>query len=315
MPAIDALRTPEERFANLPDWSYAPNFVDDLPGYAGLRMAFVDEGPRTGAPVFLCLHGEPSWGFLYRKMAPVFLAAGARVVIPDLYGFGRADKPVKDSDYSFHFHRNALKAFFERVDLHDVCLVCQDWGGLLGLTLPMDYADRFTRLIVMNTGLGVGRGASPGFLAWRDYMANTPDLDVGRLMKRSTPHLTEAETAAYDAPFPDARYKAGVRVFPSLVPISPEMEGVDVSLKAAAFWSQDWAGESFMAVGMQDPVLGPETMARLRGVIRGCPVPMEIAEGGHFVQEWGGPIAEAALARFRLSPQSRVSTSGEPSST
>ena len=154
--------------------------------------------------------------------------------------------------------------------------------------------------LVMNTAIGVGKGASEGFIAWRDYMANTPDLDVGRLLKRATPGMTDTVAAAYDAPFPDHRFKAGVRRFPALVPISPEMEGVDIGKAAVKFWAEDWRGESFMAVGMQDPVLGPETMAWLRSVIRGCPEPMEIAEAGHFVQEHGEPVARAALRRFSL---------------
>ncbi|XBQ15687.1 MAG: haloalkane dehalogenase [Oceanicaulis sp.] len=297
---IEALRTPDERFTDLPGWGFEPRYVDDLPGYDGLRLAYVDEGPRQGAPVFLCLHGEPSWGYLYRKMAPVFLEAGARVVIPDLLGFGRSDKPVEDAVYTFHWHRAYLQAFLERLDLQDVCLVCQDWGGVLGLTLPMDAPDRFTRLLVMNTAIGVGKGASEGFIAWRDYMANTPDLDVGRLMKRATPILSDDEAAAYDAPFPDHRYKAGVRRFPSLVPISPDMEGVDTGKRAVKFWAEDWAGESFMAIGEQDPVLGPETMGWLRSVIRNCPEPMRLTEAGHFVQEWGDTIARNALDHFRI---------------
>ena len=296
---IDALRTPDDRFDDLSGWTYAPHYVDELPGYERLRVHYVDEGPKDG-PVFFCLHGEPSWAYLYRKMIPVFLAAGARVIAPDFLGFGRSDKPVKDADYTFHFHRNMLKAFFERMDLRDVCLVCQDWGGLLGLTLPMDYPDRFTRLIVMNTGLGTGRPAGPGFDAWRDYVANTPDFPVGGLMKRATPILTDAEVAAYDAPFPDDRYKAGVRRFPALVQTSPDMEGVDTGLAAMKFWKDDWAGESFMAIGMQDPVLGPPAMQALRKIIRNCPEPMEVADGGHFVQEWGEPIAREALKRFGL---------------
>ncbi|MFP4518035.1 MAG: haloalkane dehalogenase [Oceanicaulis sp.] len=295
----EAVRTPDARFASLPGWPFEPAYVDDLPGYDGLRLAYVDEGPRD-APVFLCLHGEPSWGYLYRKMAAVFLQAGRRVVIPDLFGFGRSDKPVDDAVYTFHWHRTYLKALIERLDLKDACLVCQDWGGVLGLTLPMDFSDRFTRLIVMNTAIGVGKGASEGFIAWRDYMANTPDLAVGRLLQRATPGMPDDVAAAYDAPFPDHRYKAGVRRFPALVPVSPEMEGVDTGKAAVKFWSEDWSGESFMAIGMQDPVLGPGTMAWLRSVIRGCPEPMELTEAGHFVQEHGEPIARAALERFKL---------------
>lgn len=297
---IQSLRTPEMNFADLPGWNYQPHYLDDLPGYEGLRMHYVDEGPKAGAPVFLCLHGEPSWAYLYRKMIPVFLAAGARVIAPDFFGFGRSDKPVADEVYTFHFHRNALKALLERLDLHDIALVCQDWGGLIGLTLPMDYPDRFTRLIVMNTTIGIGKAGGPGFEAWRDYVANTPGFDVGRLMKRSTPGMSDAEAAAYNAPFPDDSYKAGVRRFPALVQTRPDMDGVDTGLAALDFWQNKWAGESFMAIGMQDPVLGPASMGWLQQQIRNCPPALEVAEAGHFVQEHGEAIAEKALARFNL---------------
>jgi haloalkane dehalogenase len=297
---IEALRTPDERFANLPDFDFPVGYLDDLPGYEGLRIAYVDAGPKDAARTFLCLHGEPSWSFLYRRMIPVFQTSGARVIAPDLLGFGRSDKPVRQSDYSFHFHRNYLLALVERLDLKNITLVVQDWGGLLGLTLPVDdrFKARLERLIVMNTGLGLGRGMTEGFKMWKAYALSTPDLPIGALIARGTPHLTEAEIAAYDAPYPGPEYKAGAQVFPALVPVEPHMEGVDVSVAAARFWSEEFAGKSFMAIGMADPVLGPPAMMSLHKVIRGCPPPMEIADGGHFVQEWGEPIARAALESF-----------------
>ena len=306
---VTALRTPDARFANLPDWPYAPHFVDDLPGYEGLRMHYVDEGPRDARVTFLCIHGEPSWAYLFRKMIPVFTKAGHRAIAVDLFGFGRSDKPVDDETYTYQFHRNALLAFVERLDLANVCLVVQDWGGLLGLTLPMAAPQRYTRLIVMNTGLPGGEEAPAGFAMWRAFNRSQPDLDVGALMKRATPILLPAEQAAYDAPFPDQRYKGGVRRFPELVMLKEQgaadltplsKQGLQTSLAARKFWTNDWAGDSFMAIGMQDPVLGPPAMHFLRSMIRNCPPPMEVAEAGHFVQEWGGPIAEAALAHFRL---------------
>lgn len=300
--SIDARRTPDERFAALPDWPYAPGYIEDLAGYEGLRLHYIDEGPRDAPFTVLCLHGQPSWSYLYRKMIPVFLAAGARVIAFDWFGFGRSDKPVDDAVYTFDWHRGAGLAFVERLDLRDVCLVVQDWGGLLGLTMPMEAAQRYSRVIVMNTGLGVGKSPGEGFLAWKAYAASQPDMAVGKLMKRTTPILTDAEAAAYDAPFPDQSYKAGVRRFPELVPITPEMEGVETSRAAATFWSQDWTGESFMAIGMQDPVLGPPVMHGLRQMIRNCPEPMDVPDGGHFLQEWGAPIAEAALKQFGLAP-------------
>jgi haloalkane dehalogenase/tRNA(adenine34) deaminase len=296
---MEILRTPEERFNNLPGFAYAPRYVDRLSGYAGLRMHYVDEGPRDAAPVFLCLHGEPSWAYLYRKMIPVFTAAGGRVVAPDFFGFGRSDKPAEDAVYTFDFHRQSLIAFVEALDLRRITLVCQDWGGLLGLTLPMDMAERFERLIVMNTFLPTGEEPlTPGFLAWRAWTNAHPDMEVGRLIQRGTPRLSDAEAAAYDAPFPDARFKAGVRRFPNLVPDRPDAPGAALSRRAREWWTNEWRGKSFMAVGAADPVLGEPVMRRLREIIRGCPPPLVLKEAGHFVQEWGGEIARAALAAF-----------------
>jgi pimeloyl-ACP methyl ester carboxylesterase len=295
----EVLRTPDERFAGLSGWAYATRYLDDLPGFEGLRLHYVDEGPRDAPATFLCLHGEPSWSYLYRKMAPVFLAAGHRVVAPDWFGFGRSDKPVDDAVYTFGFHRATAAAFLERLGAPNVCLVVQDWGGLLGLTLPKDYP-AITRLIVMNTGIGVGASPGEGFAAWKAYAASQPDLAVGALMQRATPIMTDAEAAAYDAPFPNQHFKAGVRRFPELVPVSPSMEGVDQGLASVEFFRNRWAGESFMAIGQADPVLGEPQMRALHAVIRNCPEPMLIADGGHFLQEWGEPIAQAALRSFRL---------------
>jgi haloalkane dehalogenase len=237
-----ALRTPDERFAGLPGWHYAPRYFEDLEGYPGLRMHYVDEGRPDARVTFVCLHGQPTWSYLYRRMIPVFTAAGHRVLAPDLFGFGRSDKPVDEARYTFGFHRDALKRFLERFDLTHACLVVQDWGGLLGLTLPMDYPERINRLLIMNTGLGTGRSPGPGFDAWRAYAAAHPDLDVAALMLRATPLLTAAEAAAYAAPFPDIRYKAGVRRFPELVPTHPDMPGVETSRDARSFLSQECGG-------------------------------------------------------------------------
>ncbi|MEO1101406.1 MAG: haloalkane dehalogenase [Pseudomonadota bacterium] len=295
---IDAVRTPDERFSNLPGYDFAPNYVDDLPGYEGLRVHYVDEGPKDAAHTFLCLHGQPSWSYLYRKMAPVFLESGGRVIAPDWLGFGKSDKPTEDAVYTFDFHRNMMLALIERLDLSNITLVCQDWGGLLGLTLPQDMPERFNRLIVMNTAIAIGQSPGEGFDNWKAFSASQPDMDVGGLMKRGTPILSDAEAAAYGAPFPDITYKAGVRRFPEMVMVSPEMDGVGTSKRARQWWASEWAGESFMAVGMQDPVLGATQMAELRATIKGCPPPMEVADGGHFVQEWGEPVARAALKAF-----------------
>lgn len=298
--SVEALRTPEDRFLDLPGFPWPATYVEDLPGYEGLRAAYLDLGPASAERTFLCLHGEPSWSYLYRRMIPVFLESGARVVAPDFFGFGQSDKPVRDGDYSFGFHRDYLIALIDRLDLLNVTLVVQDWGGLIGLTLPMDLRmrRRIARLIVMNTALATGEPAGEGFQAWRAFAAAKPDLPVGGLMARASPILSPAEVAAYDAPFPDARHKAGVRAFPQLVMTSPDMPGVADSIAAARFWADEWSGPSFMAYGAQDPVFPPEHMERLRAGIRGCPEAFAVPDGGHFVQEWGEPIARAALQSF-----------------
>ena len=295
---MDVLRTPEQRFADLPGYDFKPNYVDDLEGYEGLRVHYVDHGTSDAVRTFLCLPGEPTWAYLYRRMIPVFAASGARIVVPDWLGFGRSDKPVDDAVYSFDFHRNMMLAFISRLDLRNITLVVQDWGGILGLTLPMDMTDRFSRLIVMNTALPTGDSLGEGFQGWKDFVASRPDMDCAALMKRACPHLSDAEAQAYEAPFPDQRYKAGVRRFPQLVMVEPGMGGIDATMRARHFWQTEWQGESFMAVGAKDPVLGVPVMRELRACIRGCPEPMILEEAGHFVQEWGDVVAEAAVRHF-----------------
>jgi pimeloyl-ACP methyl ester carboxylesterase len=294
------LRTSDDRFSSLPGYPFAPHYLEDLPGFRGLRAHHLDEGPRDAARVFLCLHGEPTWSYLYRRMIPVFVAAGHRAVAPDFLGFGRSDKLAEDGAYTFDSHRSFLLALVERLDLKNITLVVQDWGGLLGLTLPMEMPERFERLLVMNTALATGEvSLGEGFLAWRAYANRNPDLACGALLRRTCPHLTEAEAAAYDAPFPDVHFKAGVRRFPNLVPDAPDAPGAAISRKASDWLATAWRGETFMAVGAKDPVLGPPVMSRLRAIIRGCPEPYLHPQAGHFVPEWGEEIARAALERFR----------------
>jgi pimeloyl-ACP methyl ester carboxylesterase len=292
----DALRTPDDRFAKLPGYGFAPHYVDDLAGYQGLRLHYLDEGPHDAKSVFLCLHGQPSWSYLYRKLIPFVTQAGHRAIAPDYFGFGRSDKPVADAVYTYDFHRNALVALIERLDLRNVTLVCQDWGGLLGLTLPPAMPERFTRLLIMNTAFGTGdRPLTEGFLAWRAWCAANPDMAVGKLMNRACPILSPEEAAAYDAPFPDIRYKAGVRRFPQLVQDNPDAGGAALSRQARDWWQKEWSGKTFMVIGMQDPVLGAPVMRAMAQLIRGCPPPLELAEAGHFVQEWADRFMPQAL--------------------
>ncbi|HEX6720967.1 MAG TPA: alpha/beta fold hydrolase, partial [Burkholderiaceae bacterium] len=208
-------------------------------------------------------------------------------------------KPADPAWHTFDRHRSMLMRFVEWYDLKNILLVCQDWGGLLGLTLPHELPGRFTRLLVMNTGLGTGQ-VTEGFRQWRAYSKSQTDLPVGKLLARGKPDLSAGEIAAYDAPFPDATYKAALKAFPNLVPDGDDAPGAAISRRAREFWRQEWVGESFMAIGMKDPVLGAAPMQALQKNIRNCPPPMEVVEGGHFVQEWGAPIARAALRHFGL---------------
>ncbi len=293
---IEALRTPDDRFTNLPGYAFAPHYLEQR---NGLRMHYLDEGlQQPSAPVFLCLHGQPSWSYLYRKMIPIFAPHG-RIIAPDLFGFGRSDKPVNDDVYTIEFHRNALIELIETLDLHTITLVCQDWGGLIGLTIPYQMPDRFKRLIVMNTSFPTGeQSLGAGFEAWKAFNRSQPDMDVAMLFKRGTPVLSDAEAAAYGAPFPDVHYKAGVRRFPELVPTSTDSPGSEFG-RAGRDWFRDhWTGNSFMAIGRADPVITPPAMHALRQVIRNCPEPLVIEDAGHFVQEWGDQVARAALASF-----------------
>ena len=293
---VAALRTPDDRFAALHNWNwpYEPRYHHRPDG---LRVHYVDTGGRAAARTWLCLHGQPTWSYLYRRMIPVFAAAGDRVVAPDFLGFGRSDKPADEAIYTFDFHRAALLDLVAALDLREIVLVVQDWGGLIGLTLPLAEPQRFRSVLLMNTTLGTGdQPLGEGFLAWRNFSNRNPDMDVARLMQRACPQLSAEEAAGYAAPFPDATYKAGVRRFPNLVPDRADAPGAALSREARLFWRERWTGRSLMAIGMNDPVLGPPVMRGLHADIRNCPPPIEFADGGHFLQEWGEPIARAAVA-------------------
>jgi tRNA(adenine34) deaminase len=299
----DALRTPDAAFDGLPGYPWPPHYVSDLPALGGLRMHYLDEGGggegSPGGLTYLCLHGNPAWSYLYRKMMPALLEAGHRVVAPDLIGFGKSDKPKKDSFHNFSVHRQILLELVERLDLQNIVLVVQDWGGLLGLTLPMAAPQRYQGLLVMNTTLGTGDAPLPtGFVAWREMCAKNPEFDVARLFARGNPQMSPAECAAYNAPFPDKGHRAALRAFPPMVPDAAEADGAAVSREARSFWQNDWTGRSLMVVGAQDPVLGPSVMRELQAVIRGCGEPVVLEQAGHFVQEHGEPVARQAVRFF-----------------
>ena len=294
------LRTPDACFDSLPGYPWAPQYTDALPALCGLRMHYLDEGPRDAPITWLCLHGNPAWSYLYRHMIPEFLAAGHRVVAPDMPGFGKSDKPTDIAQHQFGWHRQVLLEFVESLNLERVHLVVQDWGGLIGLTLPMQARHRYRALLVMNTYLATAEQTLPeGFVGWRSMCRSKPDFSIGRLFARGNPQMSDAECAAYDAPYPDATYRTATRAFPEMVPDAPDADGAAVSRQAARFWREEWQGLSLMAVGAQDPVFTPALMEQLRLQIKRCPPMLTIAQGGHFVQEHGRYIAQEALACLR----------------
>jgi haloalkane dehalogenase len=298
---MEVLRTPDERFADLPGFPYEPRYVEVEDGDGGaLRMAYVAAGPDDGETVLL-LHGEPSWSFLWRSVIPVLGDADLRVVAPDLVGFGRSDKPAAQADHSYARHVEWLReALFDRLDLRGITLVGQDWGGLLGLRLVGEHPDRFSRVVAANTGLPTGDHAmSEAFLAWQRFASTAERFDVGRVVQNGTvTDLPPEVVAGYDAPFPDDRYKAGPRVFPSLVPTRPD-DPASAANRAAWEVLARFDKPFLTAFSDRDPITGggervfqklvPGAQGRPHTTLRG---------GGHFLQEDVGPDLARVVAEF-----------------
>ena len=292
---MEILRTPDDRFAQLPGWTFAPHYVE----VGDLRVHYVDEGPRDGA-VVLCLHGEPTWSYLYRKMIPGLVAAGLRVVAPDLVGFGRSDKPAARSDYTYQAHVDWMAAVVDKLALRDVTLFCQDWGGLIGLRLVAEDAARFARVVASNTFLPTGdQKPHDAFFAWRTFSQTTPELQVGRIVARTCLNPLEADViAAYDAPFPDERYKAGARMFPTLVPASPD-DPASPANRAAWDRLGRFDKPFLTAFGDSDPI----TRGGDRGLQKHIPGAagqphVTLAKTGHFSQEDAGEQLASIVAAF-----------------
>lgn len=294
---MQVLRTPDDRFANLPDYPYAAHHreVGAATGQP-LRLAYVDEGPRDAAPVLL-LHGEPSWSYLYRRII-AGLGDRHRVLAPDLIGFGRSDKPAATTDYTYERHVAWMSDWLTGLDLRNITLFCQDWGGLIGLRLVAAFPDRFARVIVANTGLPVGTGWSEGFARWLAFSQSIPELPVGGILKGGVVRdLTPAEIAAYDAPYPDESYKAGARVFPTLVPITPEHASVAEN-KAAWAELERFEKPFLTAFSDADPVTGGGEAVFQQRVPGAKGQPHVILKGGHFLQEDCPDDIAALIERF-----------------
>jgi haloalkane dehalogenase len=296
---MDCVRTPDERFENLPGYPFEPHYAE----VDGLRIHYVDEGPRNGA-VILMLHGEPSWSYLYRKMIPIFAAAGFRAIAPDLVGFGRSDKPVRREDYTYQRHVDWVRGLlFDALDLREINLVCQDWGGLIGLRLVGEHPDRFARVVAANTLLPTGDDPpGPAFEAWRKFSQEVPTFPTGQIINGATKtELTPEVIAAYDAPFPDDTYQAGARQFPTLVPITPDDPAAPANRAA---WKSLLAFDKpfLTAFSDGDPITAAAAprMRTVAGAVgREHPT---IVGGGHFLQEdCGEELARVVLDFVRSS--------------
>lgn len=297
---MKVLRTPDERFENLPGYSFAPHYAEVPDGEGGtLRMHYVDEGPRDAEPVLL-MHGEPSWSYLYRTMIPIITNAGHRAIAPDLVGFGRSDKPAERDDYTYQRHVDWMQAWLSKTDLQDITLVCQDWGGLIGLRLVAANPERFARVVVANTGLPTGdHSITDAFLNWRTFSIETPDFDAGTIVAMATQKkMTDEIIAAYNAPFPDDSYKAGARIFPSLVPIAPDDPASQANRKAWEVFST-FSKPFLTSFGDSDPVTRggdlifqnkiPGAQGQPHTTIRGA---------GHFLQEDKGEEFAEVVVNF-----------------
>lgn len=287
---MNVLRTPDDCFAGLPDYDFSAHYHDiEDPDLGTLRLHYLDEGPADG-PVVLCMHGEPSWCYLYRKMIPVFTAAGMRVLAPDLIGFGRSDKPADRNDYTYQRHVNWMTAWLKAMDVSGITFIGQDWGGLIGLRLVAENPELFARFSLANTGLPTGdTPMNDAFLAWRQFSQEDPEFDIGMICNElGNGGLSEAEIDAYRAPFPADEYKAGARQFPTLVPATPEDPARDAN-RAAWKVLDAWEKPALMCFSDGDPILGEGYKIFLERVPGTKGQPHVTLHGGHFVQNSDGP--------------------------
>ena len=289
---MDVFRTPDERFENLPGYGYEPHYVEA----DGLRLHHLDED--SGSTV-LCFHKEPSWSYLYRHMLDRLVESGHRVVCPDLVGFGRSDKPTDQGWYTYDRHVEVVSRHLEQLDLEDVTVVVQDWGGPIGLRWAVEHEDRVARLVILNTGLFTGR-VSKGFMAWREFAERTPDLPIGTIIQgATTTDLSPEVVAAYEAPFPTPESKAGAQRFPLLVPLTPDDPGVP-GMEATRDALSRWDKPALVAFSDTDPVFPfPRAGERFTELIPTAGEQVRIEGGAHFLQEDRGPqIVDAILAAF-----------------
>lgn len=292
---MEFLRTPEDRFNNLPGYNFQANYVV----FQDLRMHYIDEGGKT-SPVVLMLHGEPSWSYLYRKMIPIIANAGFRAIAPDLIGFGRSDKPTNRQDYSYQMHVDSIVGFIKALDLQNITLVCQDWGGLIGLRVVAEEQNRFSNIVTANTGLPTGDEKMPeAFFQWQEFSQTVEEFPVGGIIQMGCQSgLSKEVIAAYDAPFPDENYKAGARIFPKLVPTSPDNPASEANRRAWAILKQ-WTKPFLTAFSDKDPITsGAEKI--FQQLVPGAKDQPHttITKAGHFLQEDKGEELANVVVSF-----------------
>jgi haloalkane dehalogenase len=293
---VDAFRTPDDRFAGLPGYGFDPHYLELGGDLAGLRMHYVDEG--DGDPIVM-LHGEPTWSFLYRKMIPPLAEIG-RAIAPDLIGFGRSDKPTEIDWYTYDRHCDAIVQMIEALDLHNITLVVQDWGGPIGLRVAVEHPDRFARLVILNTGVfRMGPNwPNPAFVAWREFAVKNPDLPIGFLVNgATTTDLPEEVVAGYEAPFPNVESKAGAASFPLLVPLTAEDPGA-ATMAAVRDALEKWEKPALVAFSDSDPIFPQRAGERLAERIPGAVGFVPIEGAAHFLQEDKGEVIASHMVEF-----------------
>jgi haloalkane dehalogenase len=294
---MNFLRTPDSRFDTLIDYPFQPHYM--MIANDTLRMHYLDEGPRDG-PVVLLMHGQPSWSYLYRHFVPALVAAGCRVLAPDLIGFGRSDKPTDAAAYTYEAHVAWMQDWLTKLDLTDTVLFCQDWGGLIGLRLVAANPQRFAGVVASNTALPVGTSVSPAFEMWLEFSQSVPELPIGDVLQNgSTRDLSDAEVAAYDAPFPDESYKVGARVFPTLVPVKAEQASVRENIAAWEVLAR-FDKPFITAFGDSDPITqGGEAIMQAKIPGAANQPHIIIAGGHHFIQEDAPETLVSVILKLR----------------
>ena len=289
------IQTPEHYFHNIDNYPYTPNYINDIPETGGGRLHYVDVGQDING-VALCLHGNNTWGYCYRKMIQPLVEHGYRVIVPDMIGFGRSDKPVYQSWHSYQQHRSIMMSFIQKLNLQNIMLVCHDWGGIIGLTIPPDMPDRFNKLVITNTMLYTGDRMCNDWYNWLQR-SNKEDIDIPKFIQQRSIVSINEDLSAYAAPFPTSMYRAATRAFPNFIPDVDHVPGFDVGTRAIDFYKNTWNGQCFVAIGSKDHVMASTTLA-LAHTIKNCMNPMIIEEAGHFINEWGDQIIKKALLSF-----------------